>query len=158
MRHTVGILIVLLLSAGHDSALGQGSGTTTNWDAPSRSKATCAKIRQELEETSKRFKLDTKIKPGWSKVRAELRKLPPDAELCGVDSELGQAIIKSPLYGKALEAYYAPLFAKIGCKPMTCEIFESKPFRQTRCKCSMPGGVGAVTTNVSDESFSLGTL
>ena len=37
----------------------------------------------------------------------------------------------------------APLFEKIGCKPLTCEIFENKPWKQTRCKCSRPGGVGA---------------
>ena len=158
MRTTAGFLALLSLTAAHASAFGEGSGETTNWAAPSRKNATCAEIKKEMEETSKRFKMDTTIKPGWGKVKSELQKLPPGAELCGVDSSMGQAVVKSPLYGKALEAYYAPLFAKIGCKPMTCEIYESKPFRQTRCKCSMPGGVGSVTTSVSEESFSVGTL
>jgi hypothetical protein len=46
----------------------------------------------------------------------------------------------------------------VGCKPVTCSIVESKPYRQTRCKCRRPGGVGAATTNVSVESFSIGTM
>jgi len=155
MRGRSGVLVVLFLGAAHASALG---GETNDWDPPARRKASCADIRKDMEETSKRFKMATTIEPGWGKVRPDLRQLPPGAELCGVDSSLGQAVIKSALYGKALEAHYAPLFAKIGCKPMRCEIYESKPYRQTRCKCRMPGGVGAVTTDVSEESFSVGSL
>ena len=159
MRSKIGVAVFLICAAIHHGALGDEQNKGGDEPAPTRSKATCDEIRQELERTSKGMAVPMKVAAGsWGKVPAELRKLPPGAELCGVDASLGQAIIKSPLFGKALESYYAPLFAKVGCKPLTCQIAKSGSMRQTRCSCDRPGGVGAVTTNVRNESFSLGTL
>ena len=123
---------------------------------PKRRAESCAEIRKDLEEAGKSY--NVKVKPGsWGKVPKELQKLPPGGEFCGIDSTMGQAIIKTALFGKDLEAYYAPLF-EIGCKPVTCDVVQLDHWKQTRCKCRRPGGVGAATTNVSNESISLGVL
>ena len=153
-RHLLCFATVAVLLAGAGAVFSQTP--SADWTPPKRSAKDCAGVRHDLEEAGKRY--DIKVKPGWGKVPKELQKLPPGGELCGVDTEMGQAIVKSSLYGKELQAYVTPLFEKIGCKPVTCEIVESSPYRQTRCHCRRPGGVGSAATNVSVESFTIGTM
>jgi hypothetical protein len=153
-RHLLFFSTVAVLLAGAGAVFRQEP--IEDWTPPKRTTKDCAGVRKELEDAGKSY--DVKVKPGWGKVPKELQKVPPGGELCGVDSVMGQAIVKSSLYGKDLQAFVTPLFEKVGCKPVTCSIVESKPYRQTRCKCRRPGGVGAATTNVSVESFSIGTM
>src|SRR5437762_191085 len=81
-------------------------------EPPRRARLGCARLRARLDRTAKSLGAEDRIKPNsWGNVPAELRKLPAGAELCGVDEE-GQAVIQSPLYGRDLEAHYAPLFAR----------------------------------------------
>jgi hypothetical protein len=132
--------------------------------APKRSKVGCAELLTKMEETSKRMNLPVKAIPhSWGNIPPELRKLPAGAEHCGSVDALGQAIIVSPLFGKDLEAYYAPLFASVGCAPFTCEIVTSDPYVQTRCKCKqgkvMKGGMlGTVSTDTGAESYTIALM
>src|SRR5262245_34669309 len=69
----------------------------------------------------------TKLEPGWGKLPPVLQKLPPGATLCGAAGET--AFIASELDAQALEKFYAPLFAAVGCK-LTCT---KKEFRGDVC-------------------------
>src|SRR5215467_16049630 len=74
---------------------------------------------------AKRDKIDcskvsmTKLQPGWGKLAPALQKLPPGATLCG-NSGGESVFITSELDRDALEKFYAPLFASLGCK-LTCK-------------------------------------
>jgi|tagenome__1003787_1003787.scaffolds.fasta_scaffold20275358_2 hypothetical protein len=127
-------------------------------DIPRRAKVTCAKLRQQLDRNSRQIGLNDRIAPrSWGNVPDDLRKLPPGAELCGAEAELGQVVITSGLYGKELESYYAPLFARIGCQPLACNVIDPRSGlrSQTRCRCSVPGVVGTITTDLQHQAFSL---
>ena len=74
---------------------------------------------------AKRDKIDcskvsmTKLQPGWGKLAPALQKLPPGAQLCGNTG--GESVfIASALERDALEKFYTPLFASLGCK-LTCK-------------------------------------
>src|SRR5215471_8112332 len=71
----------------------------------------------------------TKLQPGWGKLPAGLQKLPPGATLCGTTGET--ALITSELDRAALEKFYAPLFAALGCK-LSCK---KEQFRGDVCEC-----------------------
>jgi hypothetical protein len=84
---------------------------------------------------AKRDKIDcskvsaTKLEPGWGKLAPALQKLPPGATLCGNNG--GQTVfITSALDSDALEKFYAPLFASVGCK-LTC--------KKDECDCPKAG-------------------
>ena len=66
-------------------------------------------------------------------------------------------VIHSPLYGKELEAHYAPLFAHYGCQPLSCNIVGavSGLVEQTRCRCTGAGTIGTVTTDPKSEAYTL---
>ena len=80
--------------------------------------------------------------------------LPPGATVCGSAQGFGNVFIASPLYGKDLEAYYRPIYEKLGCKPFTCEITD----KVTNCKCAGNGKFGFVTTEERSEVFSVARL
>ena len=61
----------------------------------------------------------TKLEPGWGKLAPALQKLPPGATLCG-NAGGSNVFITSALGVEALEKFYAPLFASLGCK-LTCK-------------------------------------
>jgi hypothetical protein len=125
---------------------------------PKRAKVSCSKLRQRMEKATRQIGFEDKIAPhSWGSLPPDLRKLPPGAELCGTDAELGQAVITSPLFGKELESYYAPLFAKVGCEPLACRVAASSGgvAVQTRCRCSMPGVAGVVITDSKHQAFTL---
>jgi hypothetical protein len=127
--------------------------------ASKRTKVTCPELFKQMEESSKSLKLDAKTTPGsWGKVPPELRKLPPGAEHCGSVDILDQAVIASGLAGKELEAFYAPLFAGLGCQPFTCEDVTSGSSTQTRCNCHANGYFGSVNTDISVESYVVSVL
>jgi hypothetical protein len=90
---------------------------------------------------AKRDKIDcskvsiTKLEPGWGKLAPALQKLPPGAKLCGNDG--GETVfITSALDRDALEKFYAPLFASLGCK-LTCTKHEF--FKTDQCDCPKAG-------------------
>jgi hypothetical protein len=148
------LLLSFVLLGLHPRAFGE-TDQPGNDDAPKRSKVSCARLRQRMERDAKNLGLDDKITPkSWGNIPDELRKLPPGAELCGVDTELEHVVITSALFGKDLESYYAPLFAKIGCRPLGCTV-ETGFVDQTRCRCATEGVVGTVATDVKDEAFTL---
>ena len=117
----------------------------------------CARLRQYVQKNAKSLGFDDKLTPKtWGNIPAELQKLPQGAELCGVDTEMGQAVISSPLYGKDIEIFYGPLFAKIGCHPLVCNSGATYGLLdQTRCRCAMPGVVGTIATDTRNEAFTL---
>jgi hypothetical protein len=88
---------------------------------------------------AKRDKIDcskvslTKLEPGWGKLPAALQKLPPGAKLCGHAGET--VFITSALDRDALEKFYAPLFASLGCK-LTCK---KNQFKTDTCDCPKAG-------------------
>ena len=155
MRSGMVLCLALALTSFHQRAFGGAdSGVVT----PKRAKVSCSKLRQTMEKTTRQIGFVDKIEPrSWGQLPADLRKLPPGAELCGVDAELGQAVITSPLFGKELESYYAPLFAKLGCQPLSCLVVAGSVGvpEQTRCRCSVPGVAGAVITDARHQAFTL---
>src|SRR4029079_19509730 len=85
-------------------------------DAPRRSKMACGPYLAEVKKTSAAHGFNPTIVAGsWGDIPAELQKLPAGAQNCGTVE--GQATIASPAFGKDLETFYAPLFAKVGCQP-----------------------------------------
>jgi len=124
-----------------------------------RKKLACRELLKQMEETSKRVQFEVKTTPGsWGKVPAALQKLPPGGEHCGAVDLMDQAIIASGLAGKELEAFYAPLFAKLGCQPFRCEDATSGDKVQTRCQCRANGYFGTVNTDTGVESYSIGVV
>jgi hypothetical protein len=118
--------------------------------APKRSKVGCAAYRADLEASAKKVDMEMKIKAGdWAKTPAPLRVLPPGATVCGSAEGLGNVFIASPLFGKDLEAYYRPIYERLGCKPFRCEITD----KLTSCKCASNGKVGFVATEERSEVF-----
>jgi hypothetical protein len=96
----------------------------------------------------------TPLTAGWGKLPAALQKLPPKANLCGVNGA-GVAFITSELTASELQKFYAPLFASVGCKPLTCKTGE---FIKTE-KCGCPKGnnkdAGAVEPQSYDQAYKL---
>jgi len=90
---------------------------------------------------AKRDKIDcskvsmTKLKPGWGNLAPALQKLPPGAELCG-NAGGDTVFITSALDRDALEKFYAPLFASLGCK-LTCK--KDELFKTDQCNCPKAG-------------------
>jgi hypothetical protein len=99
--------------------------------------ATCVLVSLPALAKPKRDKIDcakaslTKLEPGWGKIPAALQKLPPGASLCGV-TVAETAVVLSDIDSKALEKFYAPLFATVGCKPLTCK---TNQFKIESCDC-----------------------
>ena len=93
------------------------------------------------------------IQPGWGKIPAALQKLPAGAALCGTNG-VDVAFITSELEAPELEKFYAPLFASVGCKPMTC-----KPDQFKTMECLCPKGAdpraGGLTLQTYDQAFQL---
>ena len=122
--------------------------------APKRAKVTCAQYRANAEAHAKHAVFNTKLKAGaWGNIPAPLRKLPPGAKLCGADG-MGQAVIASPLFGKEIEAHYAPLFIKIGFEPLACKVVG----RRTQCTCKRHRDIGIVVTDQDSEAFVLAVM
>jgi hypothetical protein len=119
--------------------------------APRRAHTTCARYRSDAETAAPHAAFDTRLKArSWGAVPASLRRLPPDARLCGADSH-GQAVIASPLYGKELESFYAPLFAKLAFEPLACTVDRG----QTQCKTRHGRDIGILVTDASQQIFVL---
>src|SRR5262249_32118904 len=119
--------------------------------APKRIKLDCASYRAGMERMAKTTGVELKVAAGsWGTIPAALRILPPGAELCGA-TDAGPVVIVSPLYGKDIEAHYAPLFAKVGCQPLTCDVSASV----TVCRCKGNDTRGSVQTDSDHEAFSL---
>ena len=108
---------------------------------PKRGKIECAKVSM------------TKLESGWGKIPAALQKLPPDASLCGV-SGTDTAFVLSALDAQALEKFYTPLFAAVGCKPLTCK---PNPFKTMVCACPKGGDprAGSITLQTYDQAYQL---
>jgi hypothetical protein len=106
-----------------------------------RSKIECAKVSI------------TKLSPGWGAIPAALQKLPPGAALCGVNAAQ-VAFITSELDAPALQKFYEPLFASVGCKPLTC-----KPdmFKRTECSCAKGADTraGTILPQPYDQAYQL---
>jgi hypothetical protein len=109
--------------------------TSTVALAAKRSKIECAKVSI------------TKLSPGWGRIPAALQKLPPGAALCGVNAA-EVAFITSELDAPALQKFYEPLFASVGCKPLTCKV---DMFKTTECTC--PKGADAHAGTVKPQPY-----
>jgi hypothetical protein len=82
----------------------------------------------------------TKLQSGWGDIPTALQKLPPGASLCGTNAA-GVAFILSALDTPALEKFYAPLFAAVGCKPLACK---KNTLGQQECTCPKANARGKV--------------
>jgi hypothetical protein len=121
-----------------------------------RKKVTCRELIEQTEGTAKSMKFDVKVTKGsWGKVPPALQKLPPGAEHCGAVDIMDQGLVASGLSGKELEAFYAPLFAQVGCQPFTCEEERRGDAAQTRCNCHSNATFGSVNTDTGMESYSI---
>jgi hypothetical protein len=112
--------------------------------AAKRSKIECSKVSM------------TKLQAGWGDMPAALQKLPPGASMCGTNGA-GVAFILSELDTAALEKFYAPLFAAVGCKPLACK---KDSLGQEQCTCpkaNVRGKVdpqaGYVVTQPYDQAY-----
>jgi hypothetical protein len=153
MRYGSVFVLLLATTALRDRAWGGGGEET-----PKRERMTCVKLRQQLERTAREMGIEDRIVPrSWGTIPSELQKLPPASELCGVDDLLGQAVIASPLYGDDLQAHYAPLFARFGCRPLSCNIISGQAglADQTRCRCAGPGIAGTVNTDIKNQAYAV---
>jgi hypothetical protein len=118
--------------------------------APKRPKMTCAAYGAQVASSTKSLGHEMKLKVGdWADVPAALRVLPPRTEMCG--SLATTVFVTSPLFGKELEDYYRPIFEKMGCKPVTCEVTEKK----SHCDCHGAGGFGRVGTEEGVEAYGI---
>ena len=130
------------------------AGGTDKSAVPKRTKMNCNTYRDGVQRMAKAAGIPMKIIPGsWDKIPKALQTLPPGAELCGAVDGQGMAAVAivSPLFGKDMEAFYAPLFAKVGCQPFTCKVTG----RQTGCSCQGSGGRGRIDTDMDIEEFTL---
>jgi len=122
--------------------------------APKRTKLTCAEYRASAEKAAGHTFIDIRLRPtSWGNVPPELRKLPRRSKACGADGK-GQVVITSPLYGKELQDFYAPLFEKAGFGPLDCTADST----QTQCKCKRHRDLGIVLTDQDREMFVLDVL
>ena len=122
--------------------------------APKRARLTCAQYRANAEAHAKNAVFNTRLKAGgWGNIPPPLRKLPPGAKLCGADG-IGQAVITSPLFGKEIETYYSPLFAKVGFQPLTCKVVAGR----TQCTSKRHRDIGIVVTDQESEAFVLAVM
>lgn len=127
--------------------------------ASARSKLSCKELMKQAEETSKRVGIKMEFTPGsWGKVPPALQKLPPGAEHCGSVALMDQALVVSGLAGKELEAFYAPLFAGLGCQPLQCNDDTLGGQVRTECKCRAKGIFGAVITDLNVESYTIAVM
>jgi hypothetical protein len=123
-------------------------------DAPRRTKMACGPYLESVKKTGAAVKFIPKIVAGsWGNVPPDLQKLPPGAQNCGTVE--GQPTIVSPAFGKDLETFYAPLFAKVGCEPFTCEVETAGSAVRTKCKCKTDKAMGMVVTDTGNEAYSL---
>lgn len=147
-------LFLLLLCAVVVAMIAERSTVASGADKvkpPRRVKMDCASYRDGMERMAKSTGVKMKLAPGsWGTIPAALRALPPGAELCGA-TDAGPVVIVSPLYGKEIEAHYAPLFAKVGCQPFTCDVSAFL----TVCTCKGNDTRGRVQTDSDNEAFSL---
>ena len=110
-----------------------------------RSKTDCSKVSM------------TKLEPGWGKLPAALQKLPPGATLCGTPGG-ASVFILSELDRDALEKFYAPLFASLGCK-LTCK--KDEFYKTDKCDCPKAGSgnlqpdIGYVHLQPYDQAYQL---
>jgi hypothetical protein len=127
--------------------------------ASARSKLSCKELMKEAEETSKRVGIKMEFTPGsWGKVPPALQKLPPGAEHCGSVALMDQALVVSGLAGKELEAFYAPLFAGLGCQPLQCNDDTLGGKVRTECKCHAKGIFAVVITDLNVESYTIAVM
>ena len=118
---------------------------------PTRAKVSCAEYRLKTEQGSSPAGFDIKLKSGsWGAIPKELRKLPPRATLCGSDGR-GQVVITSPLYGADLEAFYAPMFVKLGFPALTCKA----ALGRTQCTGKRKRDLGVLVTDRTTQAFVL---
>jgi hypothetical protein len=123
-------------------------------DAPHRTKKNCADYLEIVKRNSAAVGMKPAIVAGsWGKLPVELQRLPGGSQNCGTVE--GQPTIVSPAYGKDLETFYTPLFAKVGCQPLTCTIDSTR----TLCKCkSDKKQHGMVVTDTGYEAFTLSLM
>lgn len=116
---------------------------------PKRVKMDCGGYRAGAESALQGVGAPAKLKAGdWGAIPAALRALPPKSEAC-CSPDPSTVVIISALFGKDVETHYAPLFEKMGCKPLVCDINE----RKTSCKCKGAGKVGSVETDSDMEAY-----
>ena len=121
-----------------------------------RSKLSCKELMKQAEETNKRVGIKMDFTPGsWGKVPPAMQKVPPGGEHCGSVALMDQALVVSGLEGKELEAFYAPLFAGIGCQPLQCADDTLSGQVRTECKCQAKGVFGIVNTDYNTESYTI---
>ena len=123
-------------------------------DAPRRTKLACGPYLEMVKKTSASIGFKPTIVAGsWGNIPPDLQKLPAGAQNCGTVAD--QPTIMSPAFGKDLETFYAPLFAKIGCAPFTCEVETMGSATQTKCKCKTGKTLGQVITDTGNEAYTL---
>lgn len=141
--------------------IGAGAGALAAGAAPpGRMKLTCDGYARMAKGIWQHYT------PGsWGSVPPELRTLPPGAQHCGADSpapKAGTAVILSSLAGDDLKKFYAPLFAKVGCQPLECDITKTnlggKDREQTRCTCHGDKMLGVVATDTGAEVYVLSLI
>lgn len=93
----------------------------------------------------------TKLEPGWGTLASALRKLPPGAVLCG-NTGGNNVFITSALGVDALEKFYAPLFASLGCK-LTCKKDDFTKAEKCDCPLAGSGSIKHDTGYVHLQSF-----
>jgi hypothetical protein len=122
--------------------------------APARARVSCPEYRKAAESTAGHSFVDTRLKPGsWANIPAPLRRLPRRAKSCGANGA-GQVVIVSPLFGKTLEEHYAPLFAKLGCAPLRCDVAAAR----TICRCKAGRDIGTLVTDTGNQAFIIGYM
>lgn len=125
--------------------------------ADGRAKRSCAELLTALSGPSTASVVAPPVAGSWGKVPAELQVVPPGAEHCGSIAVMGQAVIASSLSGKELEAFYAPLFAKLGCEPLQCKEARAGVLSQTGCHCEKALYLhGTLNTDPSSAAYLVG--
>jgi hypothetical protein len=125
-----------------------GTSDRPDASAPIRTKVTCARYRERVAASAPHAAFDTRLrKQSWGQYPRHCASFRAVLS-CGADSR-GQVVVASPLFGKDLEAHYAPLFAKLDIDRLDCTVGNAR----TVCRTKHQRDVGVLVTDAALQAF-----
>jgi len=143
---------------------GNQDASTGDDNAPTRRDIDCPGYRTETVKEGQSDGFPVSVDTTWGGIPEAWRALPPGAELCGaayfLDNDgkpqngknaLVSAMIRSPLWGNALKAYYDPILVAAGC---TFSDDRSED-GQTRLSWKCATDAGYLAQTITDTSYNV---
>jgi hypothetical protein len=174
-RVLLGLGFVLIMAGCSDTDAGSSNpgaampegaqgGSTSNERAPTRRDIDCPSYRTETVKEGESVGFPVSVDTTWGGIPEAWRALPADAELCGAvyfqDSDgkpqngkgaIVSAMIRSPLWGNALKAYYDPILVAAGCSFDT----DRSEDGQTRLSWKCAKDAGYLAQAITDTTYNV---